>query len=264
MLHRPPRASLPRKRPAVTSGYSAAVSPACARPDLAVIFDLDGLLIDSEPIWVQAEVEVLGALGVPLSEADCAQTTGLRIDEVVAYWLDRHPWPDPGVPEVAQRIIDRVAWRVRDHGQAREGAAEAVARVATFGPRVALATSSPRRLIEVALQRLGLSDAFEVIASGEDQPLGKPHPGVYLAAALALDLPPTRCVAVEDSVNGLVAAAAARMGCIAVPAPVHLGDPRLGLADLVLPGLPALTRGAWERVLKRRGLSDAPRRPTRS
>ncbi|MCK6502664.1 hexitol phosphatase HxpB [Myxococcota bacterium] len=242
----------------MTSGYTAAVPTTPTRPDLAAIFDLDGLLIDSEPIWVQAEVEVLGALGVPLVEADCARTTGLRIDEVVAWWSERHPWTGPGVPEVAERIVAVVERRMRAEGQPREGACEAVARLASFGPRLGLASSSPRRLIEVALDRLGLADAFEVVASGQDQPLGKPHPGVYLAAAAALGLPPTRCVAVEDSVNGLVAAAAARMACIVVPAPIHLGDPRLGLADLVLPGLPALTRGAWDRLLARRGLSASP------
>ncbi len=203
----------------------------------AAIFDLDGLLIDSEPLWRAAQVDVFGALGVPLTLEDCAQTTGLRLDDVVAWRRAQHPWQGPSDGEVFDRIIDRMIAAVQAHGRPMPGALAAVAACQAAGVPVAVATSSPARLVTPCLTALGLRDAVALWCSAEDDPLGKPHPAVYLRAAERLGVPPTACLAIEDSLTGLIAAKAARMRAVAVPAPEHQRDPRFALADWRLSSL---------------------------
>ncbi len=212
----------------------------------AAIFDLDGLLIDSEPLWRRAEIEVFARAGLVLTDAECAQTTGLRIDEVVRLRRAQHRgWHTLGEADAVEAIHARVVALMREAGAAKEGAREAVAYVASKGVRVALASSSALRVIDAALERLGLQSSFEVVRSAEVEPYGKPHPGVYLATAGALGVAPTACVAIEDSLNGLVAAKAARMRCVAVP---EHDDGRFALADVTLASLRQLDDAAWRRA----------------
>lgn len=203
----------------------------------AVLFDMDGLLIDSEPLWRRAEVEVFGGLGVALTEADCAQTTGLRLDDVVAFWRARQPWRGPSDAAVADAIVDAMLARIAQEAEPMPGALAAVDAARAAGLPVAVATSSPRRLVPPCLEALGLTDKVAFWRSAQDEALGKPHPAVYLSAAAQLGLPPTACLAVEDSLTGLVAAKAARMPTAAVPAPEHRADPRFSLADWRLDSL---------------------------
>jgi sugar-phosphatase len=211
----------------------------------AAIFDLDGLLIDSEPHWAVAEMEVLAEVGLVLTPAMCARTVGLRIDEVVAYWYARAPWTGPTPAEVTARIVARVIERLRTTGEAKAGARRAVELARRRGVAVGLASSSPMALIRAAVTRLGLDGAFDALESAEDEPFGKPHPAVYLAAAARLDVAPTACVALEDSLNGLIAAKAARMRCVLVPE--HgAADPRFALADRVLASLEQLDDEVWD------------------
>ncbi len=200
----------------------------------AAIFDMDGLLIDSEPLWRKAEVEVFGTVGLSLTEAECEATTGLRIDEVVAFRHAQRPWDDPPEPAIVARIVDRVIELVSARGMPLPGVEHAIARCRADGLRLALASSSPRRLIDATLARLGLANTFEVIASAEDDRLGKPHPAVFLRCAEMLGVPPTACLVLEDSLNGVIAAKAARMTCVAVP---EKPDPRFAIADRVLGSL---------------------------
>jgi sugar-phosphatase len=211
----------------------------------AAIFDLDGLLIDSEPHWAVAEMDVLAEVGLELTEAMCQRTVGLRIDEVVAYWHAQKPWPGPTPAEVTTRIVAKVIERLRTSGQAKAGARQAVELARRRGVALGLASSSPMALIRAAVERLGLTGAFDALESAEDEPFGKPHPAVYLAAAKRLHVPPTACLALEDSMNGLVAAKAARMKCVLVPEH-HLHDPRFALADRVLESLEQLTDEVWD------------------
>jgi sugar-phosphatase len=202
-----------------------------------VIYDLDGLLIDSERCWEQAEMEVLGSVGVPLTSERCLETTGLRLDEAVAYWAARHPWV--GVPheEVVRRILQRVLALLAERASLKPGVRESLAAVRRMGLRVALASSSPLALIEGALERVGLQSAFEQVVSAEGERFGKPHPGVYLTAAARLGVPPGSCVALEDSVNGVLSATSAGMRCIAVPERWPVIDPRFSRADAVIQSL---------------------------
>lgn len=209
----------------------------------AVIFDMDGLLIDSEPLWVRAEIEVFGEVGVVLGEEDCAKTKGLRVDDVIAYWYARHPWEKRAPKDVEDRLVSRVAELVGSEGVALRGVANAIAVAREDGRKLALASSSPRKIIDAALARLGL--AFDVVQSAESLPLGKPHPGIFLETASRLGVHAVECIVLEDSLTGVLAAKSARMACLAVP-PDH--DPRFVIADAVLGSLDEVTPALLAKV----------------
>lgn len=203
----------------------------------AVIFDVDGVLIDSEPFWRESEIEVFARHGVRLSESDCLLTVGMRIQEVADYWFARRPWQGAAPDLVAGEILQGVIERVKTRGAPMPGLAEAIRLLRERGLRLALASSSARILINAVLDRLGLRSAFDAVCSAENEPLGKPHPGVYLSAAALLALPPEACIAVEDSINGVLSAKAAGMRCIAIPLPELRGDPRFTQADAIVDSL---------------------------
>jgi sugar-phosphatase len=224
----------------------------------AILFDMDGLLIDSEPLWRAAERACFAEVGIWLSDAQCHETTGLRIDEVVEHWFATHgvnrlrdhpgdrpePASAPSAIEVATRIVDSMIDRISREGQALEGAAAAVARCRARDVPVALVSSSPLRLIEATLARLDLT--FDLVVSAEHETYGKPHPAAYLTAARELDVAPTACLVLEDSLNGVLAAKAARMRCIAVPTPASRSDPRFAIADHVIDSLASLDESILE------------------
>lgn len=220
----------------------------------AVIFDMDGLLIDSEPLWVRSEIEVFGAAGVSLTEEDCALTKGLRVDDVVAYWHRRRGFA-AAPADVERRLVARVAELVRAEGRALPGIETALAAARSErSRRIALASSSPMPIIEAALQRLGLASTFDVVASAEGETHGKPHPAIFLRTAGRLDVSPLECVVLEDSMTGVIAAKAARMRCVAVPSDPPAGpsaatrDARFVLADAIVTSLVDVTSTLLDRV----------------
>jgi sugar-phosphatase len=214
----------------------------------ALIFDMDGVLIDSEPFWREAEMEGFLLAGVRLEEKDCLETVGLRIDEVVRLWHGRRPWSSPAPAEIERAILDGLAARVRERGTAKPGVYEALAFAQSAGLRVALASSSPYRIIEAVVESLGLAPCFEVVVSAEEEEYGKPHPAVYLHAARRLGVAPEECAAVEDSANGVLAAKAARMKCIAVPEETMRGHRYFAIADRVIGSLAELDAGLWREI----------------
>jgi mannitol-1-/sugar-/sorbitol-6-/2-deoxyglucose-6-phosphatase len=219
-----------------------------ALPITSVILDMDGLLIDTEPAWRAAEVAVFAALGVELSEADLLETTGQAIGEVVAVWRQRQPRDGSKTDQLndaglADRITDLVAAHVKAEGEPMAGVPEAIEMFRRHRLAVAIASSSPIRLIDAVCERLGL-DGIDVRCSAFDAARGKPAPDVYLAAARELGVVPASCLAIEDSPNGVLAAKAAGMRCIAVPDPLLAGDWRYGEADLILSSLDRLDEPA--------------------
>ncbi|WP_144212272.1 hexitol phosphatase HxpB [Shewanella donghaensis] len=185
----------------------------------AVIFDMDGVIIDTEPAWQRAEVEVMNSLGVPITYEDAEITTGLRIDFVVSYWYQRYPWANYDNPAAAQQIIDKVVQFIETEGKPMRGVVDALQLCQQRGLKIGLATSSSSDLIQAVMNKLGIADYFNAITSAENLQYGKPHPEVYLNCATALDITPSLCIAIEDSINGLIAARAASMQTIAIPAP---------------------------------------------
>ncbi|HDK7219173.1 hexitol phosphatase HxpB [Cronobacter sakazakii] len=211
------------------------------RQILAAIFDMDGLLIDSEPLWDQAELEVMATLGVDTSRRhELPDTLGLRIDLVVAQWFAQQPWNGPSLDEVTQRIITRAMTLVEEKRPLLPGVADAIALCKAQGLKVGLASASPLRMLERVLTLFDLREQFDVLASAEHLPYSKPHPQVYLDAAAKLGVDPLCCVTLEDSVNGMVATKAARMRSIVVPAEENRSDARWALANVRLNSLTEL------------------------
>jgi mannitol-1-/sugar-/sorbitol-6-/2-deoxyglucose-6-phosphatase len=232
----------------------------------AVVLDMDGVLIDTEPVWRAAESDVFAGLGIALSESDMLDSTGQPIEELIPIWRQRSPSGGRGSglagaslagaslagaslsdAEVAGLVIDRVIAHVKAEGQPMPGVTAAIALFERCGLRLAIASSSPRRLIDAVCDRLGLG-GIDVRCSAMDEARGKPAPDVYLTAARRLEVAPVSCLAVEDSLNGLASARAAGMTCVAVPDPLLAADPRYRDADLVLRSLTDLDDAALRRL----------------
>lgn len=213
----------------------------------AVVFDMDGVLIDSEPIWRDVEREVFGRVGVELTDEDLAETMGVPIDEVARRWHRRRPWDGPSPHEIAVAVVDGMVDAIDRGGELNAGAEEAVDYFRGLGLRLALASSSPTRLIRAVVSKTGLDERFDVVHSAEDEDRGKPDPAVYLSAARKLGVAPGRCLAVEDSINGVRSAKSAGMVCIALPG-TPPADATLGAADLVLDSLEVIGDRIWAAV----------------
>lgn len=203
----------------------------------AVILDMDGLLIDSEPLWEEAELIVFSKLDVPLVAEMTKQTMGLRVDEVVQYWFIRYPWKDITQKEVEAQIVNKVIELVIEKGTSRKGVNEFIAIFKRKGLPLAIASSSNTDIINAAIGKLGISKDIDIIHSAEHEPYGKPHPAVYITAAEKLGIHPQYCLAFEDSPNGVLAAKAARMKCVAVPDEKLKKDKRFCIADKVVNSL---------------------------
>jgi HAD superfamily hydrolase (TIGR01509 family) len=181
----------------------------------AVLFDMDGLLIDSEPLWLAAETAVMARLGADWTEADQMQLLGGSLDRTVRYLLARATRPAP--PELVGRwLMSGMVERVRSGGvPLRPGAHELLAEVAEAGLPHALVTGSQREFAEVVLASTGMR--FDAVVCAEDVSVTKPAPEPYLLAAKLLEVEPGRCFALEDSPNGVASAEAAGCRVIAVP-----------------------------------------------
>jgi len=209
----------------------------------AVVFDLDGVLVDSEPVWEQVRRGLVAERGGHWAPDAQRRIMGMSTPEWARYLSG-----DLGVglppDEVAALVIDRMVARYREQVPFMDGAVDAVHRCAARWP-LGLASSSPPRLIKTVLQSAGLRSCFRVVMSTEQVAHGKPAPDVYLAVTAELGCPPPDCAAVEDSSNGLRSAAAAGLRVIAIPQPRYPPDPdALTQASLVLPNLAELSTGA--------------------
>jgi mannitol-1-/sugar-/sorbitol-6-/2-deoxyglucose-6-phosphatase len=218
----------------------------------AVILDMDGLLIDTEPVWRAAQAAVFAGIGIALHESDLLDSTGQPVEELIPIWRQRSPGPDLASTElnddeIADRIIDQVIGYVKARGQPMPGVTAAIARFERYGLRLAIASSSPLRLIDAVCDRLGLA-RIEVRCSAREEVRGKPAPDVYLTAARRLGVAAGSCLALEDSPNGIASARAAGMRCVAVPDPLLADDPRYLEADLVLTSLTLLDEAALRRL----------------
>jgi HAD superfamily hydrolase (TIGR01509 family) len=205
-------------------------------PIQAVIFDMDGVLVDSEEYWWQSRVEFADKLGKHWSFDDQRTAMGRNTLEWAQVMQERLETDIP-LEEIVEQVRAGVIARLEARLPVLPGALESV-RIAASAYRVALASGSPKLVIQRVMSLMGLDRAFEVIVYGDDMPHGKPAPDVYLETARQLGLEPIDCVGIEDSANGLRALKAAGMYVIAVPSPgFPLLDEVLALAHRVLPSL---------------------------
>ena len=199
----------------------------------AAIFDMDGLLTESESRWRLAEQEMSDRLGLGLSKADFDRTMGLRMREVAAQWYALYPWEGPSPDQVADEVVDRVI-ELTAGAVPLPGVLQTLDRCESAGMKLALCSSSDTRLIAATLAALGLSQRFDVVHSAEADEFGKPHPEPYLETARLLAVEPRDCLAFEDSVSGAISARSAGMTVVAVPDPAARGTSVFGFCDVVL------------------------------
>lgn len=204
----------------------------------SVIFDMDGLLIDTEPHWQVTERQVFAELGIEITEEMQVETFGLRCDEQIRHWYNFRPWKKVSLEEVENRFDATMLKYFQEEAVLMEGAREALDFFSNKGLPLALASSSNMQLINAFLDRFALHHYFNEVYSAEFEDYGKPHPAVYLETARRMNINPVNCLALEDSFHGLIAAKAARMKTIVVP--LH-ADRRYDASDIVLNTLNQLT-----------------------
>ncbi len=207
----------------------------------AAVFDMDGLMIDSQPYWQDAQLEVFAQFGVAITRQDTIDTTGMRVDEIVRRCYEKSPWDSVTREDICNRIVHRVIELVQTHKPGMPGLNHAIDVCRQAGLQLALASSSPMALIQATIDALDLHNVFQVIVSGADLRYSKPHPEVYLNACDALDVQPQLCLALEDSFIGLMAAKAAQMKTIVIPEVSVANDPQFVIADRQLTSLQELT-----------------------
>lgn len=203
----------------------------------AVIFDMDGLLIDSEPCWQEAGTETLRQFNVTLSPIQYHHTTGLRTPEWLDYWFGYFGIDKKTIPAAAAALHANVFEKIRTRAQPLPGVHEVLDFFRSKKFRIGLATSSPLTLAKIVTDKLQINEYFDTVTSAGDLPYGKPHPQVYMDCAAALSASPLECLAFEDSFNGMIAAKAARMKCVVVPVQDQFSLPKWGAADLKLNSL---------------------------
>jgi HAD superfamily hydrolase (TIGR01509 family) len=206
----------------------------------AVVFDLDGVLLDSEQVWDEVREELVKERGGRWHEQAQTEMMGMSSVEWSRYMHDELDLPEPP-EEISAEVVRRLDEVYRKQLPLIDGAREAVERLAARWP-LGLASSSNREVIDLVLDLSGLARYFRVTVSSEEVPRGKPAPDVYLEAARGLGVPPERCAAVEDSHNGIRSAKAAGMRVIAIPNQHYPpGEEALALADVKLGSLAELT-----------------------
>lgn len=196
------------------------------------IFDMDGVIIDSEPFWREAQIEILHKYNVSVTVNDCIKhTMGRRIDDVALIWCNLFQLNvNPTILE--KEIIDAVVSLINLKGESKQGLYELLSFLAKNNFNIALATSSSQPIIDAVFDKLNIADYFKVVCSADDEEYGKPHPAIYLKAAKKLDVKPVNCIVLEDSVTGMISAKSASMKTIVIPE--DKTDARFSLADTIL------------------------------
>jgi mannitol-1-/sugar-/sorbitol-6-/2-deoxyglucose-6-phosphatase len=202
-----------------------------------VIFDMDGLLIDSEPLWDEAATEIFMGYGIKLTPQQYATTTGLRTKEFISWWFDYFKIPLTDAELIEKEITEKVIELVLKKGKPMPGLSYIFNFFIERNFKIGLASSSPLNLIDVAIDLLQIRNHLHAISSAASLQYGKPHPEVYLNCAKELNSAPAECICFEDSFNGIIAAKAAMMKCVVVPAPRSAKELKWNAADLKISSL---------------------------
>lgn len=199
---------------------------------------MDGLLLDSEPFWKEAETEVFNSIGVPLTNEMCETTVGMRIEEVAEHWYNKYPWntdePGKNFADICARVKSGVIERIKKYGVLYPGVNYILSFFKVRNMKMALASSSAMEIINTVVDKFNIRDYFEAIVSAEGEKFGKPHPAIYLNAAQALGAGPDECLAFEDSLNGLRSAFFAGMKHVVIPDSKQFDETWFEIANIKL------------------------------
>jgi len=181
----------------------------------AVIFDMDGVIINSEPLWQIAEREVFSSLGVSVNDEFCEVTKTMTTTEVTKFWYDKSPWQNRSFYEVEQMVVFRVIDLIEKRECSISGVKNFVTSLKSKGFKLGVATNSPFILIPVVLRKVGVTNFFDTISSAESEENGKPDPAIYLRTSEKLNISPENFIVIEDSYSGMLAAKRAGMTVVA-------------------------------------------------
>jgi mannitol-1-/sugar-/sorbitol-6-/2-deoxyglucose-6-phosphatase len=216
----------------------------------AIIFDLDGTIIDSEPLWQEAEISIFAEEGLNLTNQDCIKTMGLQTYQAVKYWHNKIPVKKRSVEELTDALNAKVMDLIKAKGEIKPGVRELIEMLYGQNIKLAIASSSTIRLIETVVNKFNLRTYFPVISSGDYVEFGKPNPEIFLLAASELKADPLYCIAIEDSFNGMIAAKAARMKLIAYLDDERFHDTKYDFADLKLESFHNFSKADLEQLQK--------------
>ncbi|HEY8179282.1 MAG TPA: HAD family phosphatase [Candidatus Limnocylindria bacterium] len=202
----------------------------------AVVFDMDGLLLDTELLWHRAEIELFARHGAEFSWDDKMAVIGSSFRFTADYFADRLGLPREQGPGLVDEMVSLMEAQLREQVDGRPGAVELVERL-RGRTRLGLASNSPRHLVDAALATARISDAFDAIVTSDDVSESKPAPDIYLLACERLGVDPADALALEDSASGIAAAKAAGLTCIAVP---QFAETDVSAADRVIDSLEEL------------------------
>lgn len=195
---------------------------------------MDGVILDSEPFWKEAEIKIFNSLGVPLTEDMCETTTGMRLVDVTKLWHEKYTWDISKNPfdKVNAEIVNALIGLIKQKGGLNTGVIELLEIFNAKGLLLAVASSSDMKIINAVMEKFDIGRYFKVIHSAEFEDYGKPHPAIYLNTAKKLGVLPNECLAIEDSFNGIVAAISARMKTAAYPEKTNFYNPKFAIADI--------------------------------
>jgi HAD superfamily hydrolase (TIGR01509 family) len=197
----------------------------------AVIFDMDGVIIDSEPLWRRAMIQSFVEIGIPFTDEHCRVTTGLRFKEVAEYWFKLHHISHISIDAFDELVIDRLCGLIELEGKLMPGVLESLIFFKEKNLKTGIGTSSNNRIMNTVVDVLQIRAYFDVLCSAEHMAYGKPHPQVYLSCAEKLNTSPLNCLVIEDSVNGIIAGKAAQMKVVAIPEEINKHNAKFSIAD---------------------------------
>jgi HAD superfamily hydrolase (TIGR01509 family) len=216
----------------------------------AVIFDMDGVLIDSENHWQRTERAIFAELGIELTDELLYQTRGLRTEEMVEHWSIQFEMKAVDSKELMNRYDTLMVETMRNDVSMMDGALEAILFFKGKNLPLALASCSTQGHIDATMEKHGLWEYFDQLVSAAENMPGKPHPEVYLKTAEMLGTDPAMCLAIEDSFYGLISAKSAKMKVISMPDPVEYNQPRFGAADLKIRSLREINEETFDQLQK--------------
>ena len=184
----------------------------------AILFDMDGVIVDSEPLWRKAEIQVFGRYRIVLTDEMCRGTKGMRLDRVVAHWLEHFERPELDVENLEEEIVETMEELLSSEASALPGVQDVFGYCRDHSIPWNIATSSTRRLAEAALRRLGLwSEVSDRIVTGDQVSEPKPAPEIFIEASRRIDCEPRDCLVIEDSSRGCLAGKRAGAVVMVVP-----------------------------------------------